>query len=125
MGGDPSGISLLKKTVNSVCSEIFDWQPNLKSYLSLTSGKAPLRPVAHLWCAPGEKISSIKFASYGTPLGVCGSYKEGSCHAHKSYDAFKICIGQQGCSVIAAPELFGGDPCPSLMKKLAVEAICS
>ncbi|KAK9101294.1 hypothetical protein Scep_024724 [Stephania cephalantha] len=35
------------------------------------------------------------------------------------------CIGQQACTVNVAPEVFGGDPCPNVMKKLSVEAICS
>ncbi|CAN4098508.1 unnamed protein product [Withania somnifera] len=86
----------------------------------------PLRPKAHLSCAPGQKITSIKFASFGTPVGVCGSFSEGSCHAHHSYDAFeKYCIGQESCSVPVTPEIFGGDPCPGVMKKLSVEALCS
>ncbi|GJT69107.1 beta-galactosidase [Tanacetum coccineum] len=67
LGGIPYGISLLQ-----------------------ASGKVtkPLRPKAHLSCSPGQKISSIKFASFGTPLGGCGSFREGACHAHHSYDAF-------------------------------------
>ncbi|PIA43034.1 hypothetical protein AQUCO_02000465v1 [Aquilegia coerulea] len=133
MGGDPSGISLVKRTVQSVCANIYEWQPNLMSYMMQSSGKIqrPLRPKAHLMCAPGQKISSIKFASFGTPQGVCGSFREGSCHAHKSYDAFEkasllqSCIGQNYCAVTVAPEVYGGDPCPSVMKKLSVEAICS
>ncbi|OVA16335.1 D-galactoside/L-rhamnose binding SUEL lectin domain [Macleaya cordata] len=121
-GGNPSGISLDRRTVESVCADIYEWQPSLTSYLTQASGKTdrPLRPKAHLWCPPGKKISSVKFASFGTPQGVCGSFREGSCHAHKSYDAFQ----KQACSVTVAPEVFGGDPCPSTMKKLSVEAIC-
>lgn len=127
-GGDPYGISLVKREIGSVCADIFEWQPQLVNWQLQASGKVnkPLRPKAHLRCAPGQKISSIKFASFGTPEGSCGSFREGSCHAHHSYDAFeKYCIGQESCSVTVAPELFGGDPCPSVMKKLSVEAICS
>nr|XP_016450205.1 PREDICTED: beta-galactosidase-like [Nicotiana tabacum] len=92
------------------------------------SGKVdkPLRPRAHLSCAPGQKITSIKFASFGTPEGVCGSFQQGSCHARHSYDAFeKNCVGQESCSVSVTPENFGGDPCRNVLKKLSVEAICS
>ncbi|WJZ94369.1 hypothetical protein VitviT2T_013238 [Vitis vinifera] len=127
-GGNPAGISLVEREIESVCADIYEWQPTLMNYEMQASGKVnkPLRPKAHLWCAPGQKISSIKFASFGTPEGVCGSYREGSCHAHKSYDAFeRSCIGMNSCSVTVAPEIFGGDPCPSVMKKLSVEAICS
>ncbi|KAJ4959380.1 hypothetical protein NE237_026491 [Protea cynaroides] len=128
LGGNPNGISVVSRTVDSVCADILEWQPTLTSWQMLASGKVqkPLRPKAHLQCAPGQKISSINFASFGTPQGMCGSFQEGSCHAHKSYDAFeKRCIGQQMCSVTIAPEVFGGDPCPSIMKKLSVQAICS
>ncbi|XP_058227609.1 beta-galactosidase [Rhododendron vialii] len=128
LGGNPYGISLVKREIDSVCADIFEWQPTLTNWQLQASGKVkkPLHPKAHLRCAPGQKITSIKFASFGTPQGVCGSFREGSCHAHHSYDAFeKYCIGQESCSVPVAPEAFGGDPCPNVMKKVSVEAICS
>ncbi|KAL2899535.1 Beta-galactosidase [Bienertia sinuspersici] len=128
MGGDPNMISLMKKETSSICSDIHEWQPTLLNWHLKSSGRIdkPLRPKAHLWCAPGLKISSIKFASFGSPEGSCGNYKQGNCHAPKSYDIFqKQCVGQAGCAVTVEPELFGGDPCPNVMKKLAVEAICS
>ncbi|RZC49655.1 hypothetical protein C5167_018083 [Papaver somniferum] len=128
LSGNPSGVTLDKRTVQSVCADIYEAQPSLESYLALADGKSavPLNAKAYLWCMPGKKISSIKSASFGTPRGVCGSFREGSCHAHKSYDAFqKNCIGQQSCAVTISPEIFGGDPCPSTRKKLSVEAICT
>ncbi|CAI9114311.1 OLC1v1015007C1 [Oldenlandia corymbosa var. corymbosa] len=90
-GGDPYGISLVKREVSSVCADIYEWQPTLVNWQLQSSGKVskPLRPKAHLFCAPGQKISSIKFASFGTPVGVCGNYQQGSCHAYHSYDAFE------------------------------------
>ncbi|KAJ6711463.1 BETA-GALACTOSIDASE RELATED [Salix purpurea] len=114
-GGDPNGISLVRREVDSVCADIYEWQPTLMNYQMQASGNVnkPLRPKAHLSCGPGQKIRSIKFASFGTPEGVCGSYRQGSCHAFHSYDAFNnLCVGQNSCSVTVAPEMFGGDPCP-------------
>ncbi|KAG2718171.1 hypothetical protein I3760_03G207900 [Carya illinoinensis] len=112
-GGDPTGISLVKRTAASVCADIFEGQPTLKNWGMLTTGRVN-RPKAHLWCPPGQKISQIKFASYGLPQGTCGSFREGSCHAHKSYDApQRKCVGKQSCYVTVAPEVFGGDPCPA------------
>ncbi|KAJ8640959.1 hypothetical protein MRB53_017653 [Persea americana] len=126
LGGDPTGISLIKRNVGSVCAHVNEWQPVMKNIDAYGRLELPQRPKAHLMCAPGQKISSIKFASFGTPQGVCGSFQEGNCHAHKSYDAFeKNCVGQQWCSVTVYPDVFGGDPCPHVMKKLAVEAICN
>ncbi|XP_044478813.1 beta-galactosidase 1-like [Mangifera indica] len=127
-GGNPNGISLVRRKIDSVCAYMYEWQPTLVNYQMQASGKVnkPLRPKAHLMCGPGQKISSIKFASFGTPQGVCGSYRQGSCHAFHSYDAFqRLCVGQNMCTVTVAPEMFGGDPCPSVMKQLAVEAVCS
>jgi len=127
-GGNPYGISMVKREIDSVCADIFEWQPTLTNWQLQASGKVkrPLHPKAHLRCAPGQKMTSIKFASFGTPEGVCGSFREGSCHAHHSYDVFeKYCIGQESCSVPVAPEAFGGDPCPNVMKKVTVEAVCS
>ncbi|XP_027329281.1 beta-galactosidase-like [Abrus precatorius] len=124
-GGDPTGISLVTRTTASVCADIYEGQPTLKNRHMLDSGKVN-RPKAHLWCPPGQKISQIKFASYGLPEGTCGNFREGSCHAHKSYDApEKNCIDKQSCLVTVAPEVFGGDPCPGIAKKLSVEALCS
>jgi hypothetical protein len=128
LGGDPNAISLVRREVESVCSYIYEWQPTLVNYKMQASGKVnkPLRPKAHLSCGAGQKISSIKFASFGNPVGGCGNYQQGSCHAHHSYDAFqRLCVGQNWCSVTVAPEMFGGDPCPNVMKWLAVEAVCS
>ncbi|KAI4330678.1 hypothetical protein MLD38_028940 [Melastoma candidum] len=127
-GGDPNGISLVGRDVDSVCADIYEWQPSLMNYLMQASGKVsrPLRPKGHLQCPAGKKISYVKFASFGTPQGSCGSYRQGSCHAFHSYDVFqKTCVGQNSCTVPVTPEIFGGDPCPSVMKKLSVEVICS
>ncbi|XP_051135831.1 beta-galactosidase-like isoform X2 [Andrographis paniculata] len=127
-GGSPSGISLAKREVDTVCADIFEWQPTLVNWEMQSSGKVnkPLRPKAHLSCGSGQKISSIKFASFGTPGGVCGSFSQGGCHAFHSYDVFqRYCVGQQSCAVPITPEIFGGDPCPNVMKKLSVEAVCS
>ncbi|KAK7255585.1 hypothetical protein RIF29_28998 [Crotalaria pallida] len=128
LGGDPNGIFLVRRDIDSVCADIYEWQPNLVSYQMQASGKVskPVPPKVHLSCGIGQKISSIKFASFGTPVGSCGNYHEGNCHAHKSYDAFqRNCVGQSWCTVTVLPEIFGGDPCPNVMKKLSVEAICT
>ena len=121
-GGDPNGISVVERSVGSVCAYVSEWQPSLQDWRTkknYATGKI------HLSCDPGQKMTQIKFASFGTPNGVCGYFSEGGCHAHKSYDIFeKNCIGQESCSVTIVPEVFGGDPCPGTMKSVAVEAIC-
>nr|QSM07467.1 beta-galactosidase 1 [Ipomoea batatas] len=128
-GGNPYGISLLKREIASVCAQMFEWQPQLMNWEMQSSGRAerPLRPKVHLSCGHGGKnISAIKFASFGTPEGICGDFQQGSCHAFHSFDIFeKYCVGWNSCTVPVTPEAFGGDPCPNVMKKVAVEVICS
>lgn len=89
-GGDPSGISLVKRSARSVCADIFEGQPALKNWQMIALGKIDHpQAKAHLSCPQGQKIYHIKFASYGLPQGTCGSFRQGSCHAHRSYDAFE------------------------------------
>ncbi|CAO2176948.1 unnamed protein product [Urochloa humidicola] len=120
-GGDPTGISMVKRTTGSICADVSEWQPSMKNWHTKDYEKAKI----HLQCDHGRKITEIKFASFGTPQGSCGGYSEGACHAHKSYDIFwKNCIGQERCGVSVVPDVFGGDPCPGTMKRAVVEAIC-
>jgi hypothetical protein len=88
LGGDPSKISLVKRSVSSVCADVSEYHPNIKNWHIDSYGKSEdfHPPKVHLHCNPGQAISSIKFASFGTPLGTCGSYEQGACHSSASYD---------------------------------------
>ncbi|KAK4785758.1 hypothetical protein SAY86_002447 [Trapa natans] len=127
LGGDPSGITLVKREIDTVCADIFELQPTLMNWKMHALRRAvTLRPKAHLWCSSHQRISKIKFASFGTPEGSCGNFRQGSCHAFHSYDVFeRICLGLNSCSVTIDADNFGGDPCPNIMKKLSVEVVCS
>ncbi|KVI05891.1 Galactose-binding domain-like protein [Cynara cardunculus var. scolymus] len=85
LGGIPYGISLVKREIYSVCADIYEWQPTLMNYQMQASGKATkhLRPKAHLSCSRGQNISEIKFASFGTPEGGCGGFREGG-YVHRA-----------------------------------------
>lgn len=37
-------------------------------------------PLANITCPGNTVISAVKFASFGTPSGACGSYLKGDCH---------------------------------------------
>ncbi|XP_078438896.1 beta-galactosidase 2-like isoform X2 [Wolffia australiana] len=114
-GGEPAGIRMVRREVGGVCTEIYEWQPVLE-------GRGRKGAIAQLECPPGKIISAVQFASFGTPLGVCGTFSLSACHAPGSYNAIHMrCVGQQRCSVGVAVEVFGKDPCPGTMKKLAVE----
>lgn len=127
LGGDSSKISLVKRSVSSVCADVSEYHTNIKNWQIENAGEVEFhRPKVHLRCAPGQTISAIKFASFGTPLGTCGNFQQGDCHSTKSHAVLeKNCIGQQRCAVTISPDNFGGDPCPKEMKKVAVEAVCS
>ncbi|KAM7529661.1 hypothetical protein LguiB_033071 [Lonicera macranthoides] len=114
----------------TVATDVTEYRSNnkyahIESYEETTKefGK---EPKIHLQCSPGQYISSIKFASFGTPLGTCGSFKQGTCHAPTSNTTIeKNCIGKQRCSVNISNGNFGQDPCPNVLKRLTVEAICA
>ncbi|KAJ4963706.1 hypothetical protein NE237_023645 [Protea cynaroides] len=128
LGGDVSRISLVKRSVTSVCADVSEWHPNIKNWHIENYGKSEEfhRPKVHLRCAAGQSISTIKFASFGTPLGTCGSFLQGTCHAPTSYAILqKKCVGQQRCSVAISNSNFGADPCPHVLKRLSVEAVCA
>ncbi|KAF8406482.1 hypothetical protein HHK36_008570 [Tetracentron sinense] len=127
LGGDTSGISLVKRSVTSVCAEVSEYHPTIKNWQIESYGKSEEfhKPKVHLRCAPRQFISAIKFASFGTPSGTCGSFQQGTCHAPTSYSILeKKCIGKQRCAVTISNSIFGADPCPNVLKRLSVEAVC-
>ncbi|GAB2291812.1 hypothetical protein Dimus_026063 [Dionaea muscipula] len=133
LGGDASRISLVKRTVTSVCADaseqqhyptIENWHP--QSFWPETRNMVHEAKV-HLQCAQGHNISSIRFASFGTPSGTCGSFVQSTwCHAPSSHAILeKSCVGHQLCAVAVSNINFGMDPCPNVLKRLSVEATCS
>ncbi|XP_004146490.1 beta-galactosidase 3 [Cucumis sativus] len=122
VGGNPSRISIVKRLVTSVCADVSEFHPTFKNW-HITAKF--ITPKVHLSCDPGQYISSIKFASFGTPLGTCGSYQQGTCHAPSSSGILeKKCVGKQRCAVTVSNSNFE-DPCPNMMKRLSVEAVCN
>ncbi len=80
---------------------------------------------ATLTAPEGYAITSIDFASFGTPESTCGSFTYGSCNAASSRSVVEAaCLGQPGCSVSANTASFG-DPCYGTVKRLRVQATCT
>ncbi|RDX76506.1 Beta-galactosidase 3 [Mucuna pruriens] len=128
LGGDPSRISLVKRSVSSVCADVSEYHPNIRNWHIESYGKSEEfhPPKVHLHCSPGQTISAIKFASFGTPLGTCGNYEQGACHSPTSYAILeKRCKGKARCTVTVSNSNFGQDPCPNVLKRLSVEAVCA
>lgn len=129
IGGDVSGTSLVTRSVNSVCAHMAESHAQSINFWRLESTDRVQKlhiPRLHLQCDVGQQISAIKFASFGTPQGECGSFQQGSCHSPNSFATIeKKCLGQQKCSLNVSHKMFGGDPCPGTLKHVAIEAVCS
>lgn len=99
MGGDPTKISLVKRSVSTVCAQVSEYHPNIKNWQIESFGRTEEfhAPKVHLHCAPNQYISSIKFASFGTPLGTCGSFEQGTCHAPTSYNVLEKVLNHWLC----------------------------
>ncbi|KAL4559406.1 hypothetical protein LXL04_031544 [Taraxacum kok-saghyz] len=128
VGGNISRISLVKRTQANVCSSTFEHHPTISNWQIESSGETSmLRDTkVRLQCGIGQSISEIKFASFGTPFGSCGSFQHGTCHAPNSLELIqKSCVGQESCEVMASNDYFAMDPCPNVLKRLLIEAVCS
>ncbi|WP_146648832.1 glycosyl hydrolase [Labilithrix luteola] len=80
---------------------------------------------AVLTCPSGQTISSIGFASYGTPTGACGSFAASSCNEPSSKSKVEAeCLGKSTCTINANDGYFG-DPCWGVSKALKIQATCS
>lgn len=157
-GGDPTKISLELHYTKTVCSQVSenDYPPLLAwSDQNILNGEvsvSSIPPQVYLHCDDGFVISSITFASYGTPSGSCQKFSQGRCHAANSLSlvtevslkafgtSFSIfiykliliclppfwqaCLGKNDCTVIVSNSVFG-DPCRGVLKNLAIQAECS
>ncbi|KAK2370800.1 beta-galactosidase [Trifolium repens] len=126
-GGDPTQISFATKQLGSLCAHVSESHPpQIDLWNSDTESGRKIGPALLLEC-PNQNhvITSIKFASYGTPLGTCGNFYHGRCSSNKSLSIVKkACIGSRSCSVGVSTDTFG-DPCKGVAKSLAVEATCA
>ncbi|PIN14052.1 Beta-galactosidase [Handroanthus impetiginosus] len=126
-GGDPTQISFATRETGSICSRISESHPipvdmwTLDEETRKTAG-----PTLSLDCPlPNQVISKINFASFGTPLGTCGSFSHGRCSSRKALSIVeKACVGSKSCSIGVSINTFG-DPCAGVTKSLAVEAFCA
>ncbi|XP_020214604.1 beta-galactosidase 8 [Cajanus cajan] len=126
-GGNPTPISFATKQIESLCSHVSESHPPpVDSWDSDTKSGRKVGPVLSLECPyPNQVISSIKFASFGTPQGTCGNFKHGRCTSNKALSiVHKACIGSSNCRIEVSINSFG-DPCKGVVKSLAVEASCA
>ncbi|KAI3822853.1 hypothetical protein L1987_10452 [Smallanthus sonchifolius] len=128
IGGDPTKISFATQELESLCSRVSESNPLPMEAWSQdkSTRKSKSKPRVSLECPhPNQVISSIKFASFGTPQGKCGSFSHGECQSTDALSILeKACIGSRTCSIGVSTTTFG-DPCIGVVKSLAVEASCA
>ncbi|XP_043804666.1 beta-galactosidase 3 isoform X3 [Manihot esculenta] len=127
-GGDPTKITFSRRKISSVCALVSEDYPvaNLESFQKSGNGNSSSKASVHLKCPKTSSISIVKFASFGSPTGACGSYSQGECHDPTSLPVVeKVCLNKNECTVEVTEENFTKGLCPGTTKKLAVEAVCT
>ncbi|KAJ4838181.1 hypothetical protein Tsubulata_032522 [Turnera subulata] len=127
-GGDPTKIAFSRRKISSTCALVAEDYPVAEHNSLQEAGtqSSSSKASVHLKCPENSRISSVKFASFGSPTGTCGSYSIGTCHDPNSISVVeKVCLNKNECAVELAQENFQKDLCPGTTKKLAVEAVCS
>ena len=70
----------------------------------------------------GYLLTSVQFASFGTPSGTCGAYQQSSCWAPSTINVVtQLCVGKSSCTIDVSTATFGRDPCFGRAKWLDVQ----
>ncbi|XP_020095547.1 beta-galactosidase 6-like isoform X2 [Ananas comosus] len=125
VGGDPTKMSFAVREIGSLCAHVSELHPAPLDAFITTQKRGKSGPMLRLECpSANQLISKIKFASFGTPHGACGSYSHGKCNSSTALTVVQeACIGARSCSIRVSTEMFG-DPCRGVTKSLAVEVAC-
>lgn len=89
-GGNPFEISIKIRSARVICAQVSETHyPPLHKWVhpDFIDGNISVKdmtPEMQLQCQDGYIISSIEFASYGTPQGSCRKFSKGNCHAPDS-----------------------------------------
>lgn len=127
-GGDPSQIRFATRIFSSICSHLSENHPTfgIESTSKDVDVNYRTKSTVELKCPPSTRITSLKFASFGTPMGTCGSFTMGDCHdANTTSLVEQVCLNKFRCSIELSEKNFNKDLCPGVTKSLAVEAVCS
>lgn len=104
MGGDPTKISFTTRQTTSLCGYISESHPAPVDAWNTAMNQVPM---LHLECPySNQVISSVKFASFGTPSGACGRYKYGKCRGSSDLAIVQQVPFMRTFDVLARNELF-------------------
>ncbi|KAK3211417.1 hypothetical protein Dsin_016123 [Dipteronia sinensis] len=127
-GGNPNKIRFSRRKISGACSHVGEDYP-LVEHLSQNedeNGNNKKKATVLLKCPENTSINAVKFASFGTPTGTCGSYSIGDCHDPNSTSVVeKVCLNENECAIELTEENFDKGLCHGTIKKLAVEVACS
>lgn len=124
LGGNPLKITVSTRMGQELCVHISESDPPPLYSMKLDSEFESIGPEVQLSCEQGWRISSVSFASFGTPQGHCGKFSHGNCSADVLTVVQEACVGRESCSIMVSTDKFR-DPCPGIVKSVAVEAFCS
>ncbi|XP_022843486.1 beta-galactosidase 10 [Olea europaea var. sylvestris] len=128
IGGDPTSIQFSRRKISSVCSHISEDHPSFdfEHFQKDGAGDYNNKATVSLKCQKNTQISAVKFASFGNPVGTCGSYAQGECHDPSSISIVKkVCLNKTECALELTKDNFDMELCPGSVKKLAVEVVCT
>lgn len=78
-GGDPTKIRFSRRKISGLCGHIAEDYPLFGKEPSEYKNKRN-KATVNLKCPKSTRISSVRFASFGTPTGTCGFFSLGDCH---------------------------------------------
>lgn len=127
-GGDPTQIRFSQRKISGVCAHVSEDHPSFDLNYFQKAGNENFtnKATVQLVCPMNTHISAVKFASFGTPTGNCGSYARGDCHdANSASFVEKVCLHRNDCVLEVRKGNFNTGLCPGTAKSLAVEVVCS
>ncbi|GAB2277284.1 Beta-galactosidase 10 [Dionaea muscipula] len=127
IGGNPTKIRFSKRETSGACILLSEDHPSsVESWSPATNESNNVKAAARLSCPGDAHFSAVKFASFGNPVGSCGSYIIGDCHDPNSASVVeKLCLNKRTCTIELSHKNFDEGLCPSMIRRLAVEAVCS
>ncbi|XP_028216732.1 beta-galactosidase-like [Glycine soja] len=107
MGRHPFDVKFLTATFGKVCANAYEGH------------------TLELACNKNQVISEIKFPSFSSSKGECGSFQQGNCESSEALSLIKAqCIGKDKCSIQVSERTLGPTGCRvAENRRLAVEAV--
>ncbi|KAK7310538.1 hypothetical protein RJT34_08104 [Clitoria ternatea] len=127
----PGKVEIVNIDRDTICSAVNeDYPTSVNSWVSRKGEFLPAQKnmgiQSSLTCPPNKKITSVQFASFGNPKGFCGGFVMGNCNvASTQHIVEKECLGKKACSVPLNRINKSGNPCPGVVKRLAIQVRCS